>query len=140
MSHIKDSEINVERRTVYGHGGRGKRYTYDARGTLRGVEYSATAPTKAEAIALAKRDVEFVSAAGTFEAGGCRVTCTDFESWSFELPGNGTRRFGCAMLYGAADLAAAIARAANDYREHPDAQDFCRAAADFTCADIRSRA
>lgn len=126
---IKTSEIIVERRSIYTPGGRGKaRAVYDARGKLHGVEYSVCAPTKAEAVALAKRDIAYVSAAGSFEAGGCKVTCNGFESWCFELPGTVPGRRGCAMVFGAADLASAIARAAGDYREHPEAQEFCAAA------------
>ena len=55
---IKNSEINVERRAIYTPGGRGKRVMYEARGTLRGVDYSVGAPTKAEAIALINIDSE----------------------------------------------------------------------------------
>jgi hypothetical protein len=117
MNAIKNSEINVERRAIYA-AGRRKRVTYDARGELHSVRYSVTAPSKAEAVALAKEEIAYVLAAGSFEAGGCAVRCTGLRSWDFSLPGR------CVMSFGAADLAAAIDYAAWSYRDHEDAQAF----------------
>jgi hypothetical protein len=122
-TEIKNSEINVEKRAVYEFGKR-RRFVWDARGTLRGIEYRATAATKPEAIAQAKAEIVFLLSAGSFEAGGCAVRPSGFQAWDFLLAG--TR---CVMCFGAPDLSAAIARAASDYADHPDAAEFCRAAA-----------
>lgn len=120
MNAIQNSEISVERRSIYA-GGRRKRVTYDARGTLQGVSYSVSEPTKAAAIAKAKEEIAYVLAAGSYEAGGCAVRCTGLRSWDFQLPGR------CVMSFGAADLAAAVDYAAWSYREHEEAQEFCAA-------------
>lgn len=120
---IKSREINVERRSIYGAYGRGKRVTYDAHGTLRGVEYRVTAPSKPEAVRLAIAEIEYVAAAGEFSAGGCRVACIGFEAWAFTMPG-----WLGSFCFGAVDLDAAIKRAAEAYSDHPDAGEFCRAA------------
>lgn len=125
---IKNSEIEVTKRSIY-NGGR-RSATYDARGTLRGVEFSVTAKSKKEAIEAAKAEIEFMLSAGSFEAGGCAVRPSGFQSWDFVLPGR------CVMSYGAASLQAAIDYAAWSYRDHADAAAFLLAVQNRRCDQL----
>lgn len=118
---IKNNEIEVTKRSIYNPYGRGRKTTYDAVGTLRGVEYNVTASSRKEAIEQAKAEIAYLLSAGSFEAGSCAVRPIGFQSWEFALPGR------VVMSYGATDLAAAVAKAAESYSEHEDAQEFVRA-------------
>ena len=83
------------------------------------------AEKQAAARPLARADAEYVQTAGSLEGQGCRLYPQGKGEWCSVLPSGG------AMCFGAADLAAALARVMDDYAEHEGCAAFfaeCRRA------------
>lgn len=117
MDQALKKAVEVSPRTIYEFGKR-KRRVFDARLVVEGEPYTATAASKAEAVAAVVADVQYVREAGRIASHGCALFPQGKESWVFKLPSGGS------MCFGATDLAAALARVAHDYREHEGCKAF----------------
>jgi hypothetical protein len=110
-------DVSVAPRSVYAYGKR-KARVWDAELKTPWGKFVAVAPTKPEAVAAVLVDAAYVATAGRLEGHGCKLYAQGAREWCFELPSGG------AMCFGAADLSAALARVAHDYRDHEGAAPF----------------
>ncbi len=111
-------EARIEKRSI---GAKPKRHVYDARASVNGESFCATADSAKEAKAALLADLDYIASAGCVASEGFKLFPQGDRAWVFQFPHGGSYCFRHDSIHGA------FRHIDESYHDHAEVQAFVSA-------------